>query len=339
MSVDFLDRLVDETQDVLTTILSQSRDCIELFSPQGDLEYINPNGLGSLGVDDPHGLVGRNWAEMWPPEAESQIERALERAMAGQIDRFEGYRPTPAGDVCWWDVSVCPIRSKDGSISHILAISRNITEYVNARLNDRLRREDAEHVAEFERGVSREMRHRLKNQLAVVGAVAKLLARHTGTARELVGKLEQKLQSLARAQDLLTARRDEPVQARDAIAQVLEASGAGERILVDDIPPASLPDEAVQTLALILGELQTNALKYGALRDEIGSVTLFASRTDNALTLRWMEDCGGPIAPVGQGNGGFQLIRRLGQLGSRSPEIESGARGIHVTFHVALLPE
>lgn len=327
-----LTRFSAESGDVLSAILTTSRDCIKLLNASGELEYVNANGAAAFGADGPEHLLGTQWADLWPEENRRQVLASLKAAQRGQSTRFEGYLPTLQGEPRWWDVSISPVSDSTGELTHILAISRDVTGQINTRLNDRLRREEAEREAGLAGDVAREMRHRLKNQLAVVGAVAKLLARHSDSARELALKLEEKLFSLARAQDLLTIHRDRPVRADHALTQVLEASGAGDQIEVLSIPSVELSDESIQTMALILGELQTNALKHGALQNEDGRIQISGSRHGNALTLRWAEDCGCEVVPPAETGGGIQLINRLGGGGDVPPTINWSKRGVVIEF-------
>lgn len=336
MGSTFVGNCASESEDVLSAILTQSRDCMMLLNKSGELEYVNVTGAASFGADSPEQLLGRFWRDFWPEENRGKVDSALKAAAAGKTTRFEGCVSTLHGEPRWCDVCISPVRDRAGEITHILAISRDVTGQTNSRLADRLRREEAEREADFAGNVAREMRHRLKNQLAVVGAVAKLLSRHTDTARDLALKLEEKLFSLARAQDLLMVHRDQPITAQAAITQVLEASGAGEQIEVLTIPDATLSDESVQTLALILGELQTNALKHGALRDEAGRIQLSGRKSEGVLTLRWEEDCQEDVTPAQRGGGGFQLIRRLGAAASRQPLIDWHSRGLIVEFNLRL---
>ena len=193
---------------------------------------------------------------------------------------------------------------------------------------------DPDRDADRSARATREMRHRLKNQLAVVSAVAKLLARHTADARELARKLEGKLITLAHAQDIMSMGHNGPIDARDAIDRLLSAGDADERVDVHEIPAAPLPDESVQQIALILDELVANALNHGALRDLKGRATLSGRSQDGILTLRWQEHSGGPVDPVEPNGGGIQLIRRLGSAGCAAPVIGWSPTGIVVEFHV-----
>lgn len=333
MAADFHERFQGEAGAVLDAILAHDRDGIVMLTTTGDIEFVSRGGLGQLVADTGQAAIGSAWRLVWPEADRMAIDRAIAAAADGQSSRFESTNFVD-GSRRWWDVIVCPVRNPAGEIAHLVAIATDVTARRAAARDDRLRREEAEREAGFAGDVARELRHRLKNQLAVIGAVAKLLARHTETARDLAFKLEGKLISLARAQDLLTVHRDQSVPANEAVAQVIEASGAGEQICVAPIPPAGLSDESIQTLALVLGELQTNALKHGALKDDGGTVNLSGTAEDQVLTLCWRENCRGKVTPAEAGNGGFQLIRRLGATGSRRPSIEWHEHGICVRIHI-----
>lgn len=333
MSESFLERFEAEAGDVLNSIFTHSCDCIKLLTLDGTLEFVSDSAMGAMGLASPADAVGRNWPTLWPDNERSKIQAAVASAATGQSVRVEA--ATGDGpDARHWEIAISPVRGARGALTHLLAISTEVTAHVEAARLERERAELAEREIDNAATLTSELRHRLKNQLAVVGAVAKLLARHTTGARELASKLEGKLIALAQAQDLLSISHDQPLTAREAISQVVKASGAGERVEVTELPQATLPDESVQQLALLLNELQTNALKHGALRNERGRVLLSGNASDGILSLRWEEDCGAPVMPVESGGGGFQLIQRLGSAGARKPSIDWNPAGIAVEFHI-----
>ena len=338
MASTFKEQFGAETQQVLTAILDQSQDCIKLLSPAGELEFMNRNGQKAMEIPDFGMVAGKKWTELWPAESRKLIEGSLDKAGRGQQSRFEALCPTMSGKPSWWDVSVAPVYDDKGAITHVLATSRDVSGYVSRRLSDQMRREEAEREVDFAEAVAREMRHRLKNQLAVIGSVAKLLARHSETAAELSEKFERKISALGRAQDLLTVHRDEPISAAEAMVQVLEASGAGEAIELLPVPDARLGDDAVQQLALILGELQTNSLKYGALSAACdGKVTLSSTLLEGLLSIHWHEDCGTPVEAPQKTGSGAKLIERLGSARSSRAMIDWHRTGPSVTFHLSTL--
>ena len=330
----FMQNFAKQANDVLRAILDQSTDCIKLVNLAGEIEYLNPNGLRALGIDSLDRVAGRPWSSVWPEANRDRVELALDRARRGQLDRFDGYCPNFRGEPRWWDVSVSPITDSDGRISHILATSRDVTERTQTGLGDRMRREEAERNAARSDDIAREMRHRLKNQLAVVSAVTKLLARRSNGSGDFIDRLEIKLQSLARAQDLLTVHRDTPPSARTVTMQVLDASGAGDRISVAHLPDVRLGDDAIQQIALVLGELQTNSLKYGALRREGGRIVLSGSAADRVLIFVWDEDLGETVASPQASGAGFALITRMGSVPGGTATIDWHETGLRIEFHV-----
>lgn len=337
MNSGFLGEYRAEAGDVLDAILTHSRDCIKLLNVKGEIEFASASAADALGLDKASDAIGAVWCKFWPEDARPALEAAVAEAANGTSTRFDGTTPNDDGTVRHWDVTISPVRGTAGAITHLLAVSTDVSAQVEAVARGRRRWERAEHKVGQADVLARELRHRLKNQLAVVGAVAKLLARHTSDAKDLARKLEDKLIALAHAQDLLTIMRDKPITVRDAVEQVLRASGAGERVEIGPLPEATLPDESVQQLALLLNELQTNALKHGALSNEGGRVRLTGNAQGGALSLRWEERCGRPVKPVDDGRGGFQLIQRLGSASGHHPAIAWVADGIQVEFHVRMV--
>jgi two-component sensor histidine kinase len=87
-------------------------------------------------------------------------------------------------------------------------------------------------------------------------------------------------------------------------------------------PPVSLRPKAVLALGLMLHELSTNALKYGALSAEEGRVEIRWWREEadpQMVRLRWTERGGPPVSPPARKGFGTKLIERglAGNLGGR----------------------
>jgi two-component sensor histidine kinase len=181
---------------------------------------------------------------------------------------------------------------------------------------------------------ARQLHHRLKNQLAVVGAIAKLLARHSESAKELASKLEARLIALGHAQDLARTGSAAPLSAQEGVQGLLQAGGVDERIQVEVLPAATLAHESVQQLAVMLGELRDNALRHGALREDSGRVVISGREAEGILTLRWEEHLGAPAGPPGPEKGGLSLLRRLGAAGGLKPVIEWTQAGFAAEIHV-----
>jgi CheY-like chemotaxis protein len=85
-------------------------------------------------------------------------------------------------------------------------------------------------------------------------------------------------------------------------------------------PTAILGPAAAQSLALVLHELATNAVKYGALSVPKGRVALNWQLTPEALTFRWSERGGPSPKPSARRGYGTRVIAGSieGQLGGKA---------------------
>ena len=120
-----------------------------------------------------------------------------------------------------------------------------------------------------------ELNHRVKNLLAMVQAIAAQTLSNAATPEAALQALDQRLQALARAHDVLTRESWRGAELTDIIAGAVapyEAS-AGLRIRTSG-SPIRLEPKAGVTLAMVLHELATNAVKYGALSTDAGWVSL-----------------------------------------------------------------
>ena len=329
MATQILGEFIGSVDGVLAAILEQSQDCIKLLDLHGHIHFMNANGRVALEVGDFGTVAGALWWTVWPTESADQVREAFADALRGRKTRFEGYCPTQHGNPRWWDVSVAPIRAEDGSITHVLATSRDVTRSIQERLNDQRQRDRAKAGADHSDAVAREMRHRFKNLLAVIGSIARLEMRHAADASDLYHRLERKLTALAQAQDLFRPG-TLAVHADDAIRQIVAASAEGERIEIGRMPHCALSEATVERLALLLGELQTNALKHGALADNGGRIVLTATHTEKTLALHWHEDCGREIEPASREGAGIRLIKALGSTPGQPSAIDWHSTGVAV---------
>src|SRR5690606_4560973 len=101
-------------------------------------------------------------------------------------------------------------------------------------------------------------------------------------------------------------------------------------------PPVS--ESHATALALVLHELATNAVKYGALSAEGGRIAIVVKEERQGYRLDWRETGGPPVVEPESGAGfGSGLIRRLAalQLG-HEPELHWAATGLEVTIRVTV---
>jgi two-component sensor histidine kinase len=160
-----------------------------------------------------------------------------------------------------------------------------------------------------------ELNHRVKNTLATVQSLAVQTARHAENLQDFVGKFQARLLAVARAHDLLTKRHWEkaPIDslAREILAPL--AAAAQGRVVVDG-PSIDLSPRAALSLTMALGELATNAVKYGALSSDHGTLSLvwdLQQRPEGStLGFQWQERGGPPVKPPTRRGFGVRLMER-----------------------------
>ena len=114
-------------------IVSMSRDCIKETDLDGRVLSVNANGLTALQAPGAGAIIGKLWWDLWPAESKVMVSRAVREASAGNAVQFSGACPTLAGEMRWWDVSLAPLSGEDGTITSLLAISRDVTDRVRAQ--------------------------------------------------------------------------------------------------------------------------------------------------------------------------------------------------------------
>ena len=177
-----------------------------------------------------------------------------------------------------------------------------------------------------------ELAHRVKNTLAVVQAIAAQTLRTIADPVKASEALGQRLAALARAHDVLLQGSWTKASLRAIVEGASRIHGQGlEGRFVVDGPEITLGPQAALSFSLVLHELGTNAVKYGALSAPEGKVqvTWCSNLVDGKrhLRFRWLELEGPPVAPPERTGFGSTLIRR------------SFAAGHGVKVHLAYPPE
>lgn len=168
---------------------------------------------------------------------------------------------------------------------------------------------------EEERGVQlmAEMDHRVKNVLATVQALAQQSARRTTSLGVFMSTFGGRLKAMTSANELLTAARWRGAAIDHIAAAELGALAPGQTQW--EGPELFLTARAANALSLALHELTANAVKFGALSQEGGQVSLrWTSLPTGGFDLIWTES-GGPtvVEPSRQGFGAVVLGQVTGR--------------------------
>lgn len=163
-----------------------------------------------------------------------------------------------------------------------------------------------------------EMSHRVKNLLAIASGLTAITSRSTTTVNDMARELTLRLTALGRAHDLVRpvpGQTESPSALLGDLLSVLLAPyddlGAFSGRIRVSVPRMSVGEGATTILALVVHELATNSLKYGALSVDTGTLDVSCSSQDEAVTIIWTES-GGPkmSAPKGMAGYGSRLVER-----------------------------
>ncbi len=175
-----------------------------------------------------------------------------------------------------------------------------------------------------------EMDHRVKNVLATVQALAQQSARRTTSLSVFMSTFGGRLKAMTSANELLTAARWRGAAIDHIAAAELGALAPGQTHW--DGPELFLTPRAANALSLALHELTANAVKFGALSQEGGKVSLrWTSLPTGGFDLIWTES-GGPtvVEPVRQGFGAVVLGQVTGRELNGETQVEYRPAGVVV---------
>jgi PAS domain S-box-containing protein len=188
----------------------------------------------------------------------------------------------PDGSTRWSLAAGQVIRDQNNQPTHFAGVDLDIT--------------DRKQAEERQLMLVRELDHRAKNLLAVVQSIVRLT--HAESMAEFIASVDGRIRALARAHNLLAEARWQNVDLGRIVAEEIAPFAANpQRPITTQGPPVSLHPPSAQSLALVLHELVTNAVKYGALSVPQGRVTLRWQLKPEALQVHWIET-GGPAVGV-----------------------------------------
>jgi len=188
-SVQSANQELMRSERINRSILDNSGDCIQILEPDGRLVSMNRAGARLMEVDDVKAFARQPWVDLWN-QSSSQARAALADAVTVGEGRFQGLCPTARGTSKWWDVLVTPIRDAGGSVTALLAISRDITEQKRAEEErdqllerERQARSEAERAMqmkdEFLATLSHELRTPLNSIIGWIGVLKQDQTRET----------------------------------------------------------------------------------------------------------------------------------------------------------------
>lgn len=189
--------------------------------------------------------------------------------------------------------------------------SQSSGELVLLAIEDITERREAAHHQDLLVG---ELSHRVKNTLSIVQSIAAQTLRHSGSLETFGDAFKGRLQALANANDAILDGSWKGVTLRHTIQRALRPFAVEGRVTLADGPEIDLRPQACLAVTMILHELTTNAVKYGALSVPQGAIAI-AWRTEvsghvDSIFLEWREHDGPAVAPPSRQGQGTRFIER-----------------------------
>jgi two-component system, chemotaxis family, CheB/CheR fusion protein len=273
-------------------------------------------------------MIGKSVMTLIPPGHLDEEPKILDRIRRGDhIDHYETVRRRKNGDLIDISLSVSPLKNAQGVIVGASKIARDITERKRAQ--------------EYQRIIVNESKHRIKNTLATVQAIAtQTLQASSDERRDFIARLG----ALARAHDLLTVENWHRAQLTEIVGRALGAFDAldSKRLLVEGPEDVWLDATKSTLLTIVLHELATNAAKYGSLSNDTGKVRFSWQRVSNDqanwLSFRWSETGGPTVLQTNRKGFGSFMIDRVLRAEQGDARLEFHPQGLICTFVLPLYP-
>jgi len=216
--------------------------------------------------------IGGGWLDaVHPDDREAAIRSWHQAPERGFLEMECRIRDAQADDYRWYRTRATPVRDQDGSIIEWLGTSTDI--------------HDIRELQERQQVLVAELQHRTRNLMGVIRSVADKTEHSSADLADFRARFRARLDALARVQGLLSRLNEHDRVTFDEVvdAEIKAMGSTGDKITLDGPVGIRLRSSTVQTLALAMHELATNAAKYGALKQPAGH-----------LSIRWSYEQQGP---------------------------------------------
>jgi two-component system, chemotaxis family, CheB/CheR fusion protein len=252
-------------------------------------------------------MKGQGWRSVHDPaELDRVVKHLSDCVKSGEI--WEDTFPLRGADGTyrWFLSRAQPIRDESGTIVRWFGTNTDIEEQ---KRSDELR--DL---------LLRELDHRVKNLFSIINGMVSLSARSAVTTQELSDSIRGRISSLARAHALIRVNKSSSGSLRQTTLEDLTRAIVEpytdmavptnlSRILIAG-PEVTLGSEAITAMALVLHELATNAVKYGAFSTPLGQLHISWVVKKGKLSFEWQERGGPAILKAPKIEGFGSLLAR-----------------------------
>jgi PAS domain S-box-containing protein len=266
---------------------------------------------------DPHHLDDFDWSSTLHPDDVELLAAPFGQAMAQHTPfSVEARYKRADGTFRIMRTEANPRFDQDGRFLGMTGVNTDVTE-----------QRDAEEQARYLMG---ELNHRTKNLLTVVQAIARNTARSTDT-ESFLDTFSSRLAGLAASNDLLVSKDWSAVSLGALVGGQFDTIGVAQDSRVTfEGPLIQVCPQYAQTIGMALHELATNSLKYGALCDPAGRLTVSWDRLAPAhWRMEWREQISMEVpTPEKKGFGHALIVDMVERAVGGEVHVEFGAHGL-----------
>lgn len=296
------------------SLLQASVDWISVIDEDGRVVYTNRSSDCDQTTKQIQ-AVARSWIDLWPPNQRTAIAIASAEARQSGAARITVMRRDANDRVVWYDLHMI-LLPESSAEQRLLAMARDITT----------KKQDDDHIGLM----VKELSHRAKNLLAVINAMARSTTAQCRSVAEFEVAFCARILGLSRSHDLLVTQDWRGAQLLTLVRQHLSPfmDVNSNRLRVSGVNVMLQPAMA-QALGMVLHELATNAVKYGALSNSTGCIHMSCANVGGKYEIEWSET-GGPIvrAPASCGFGSVVVEDMASEAFSCEARIEFRPSGV-----------
>jgi PAS domain S-box-containing protein len=249
-------------------------------------------------------VLGQNFNFIMAHAADAEALRQIEAEFEGHSDGgAEILYRRKDGSEFWAALLISPVKDENGDVVQYFASFVDLSKHKDAQARSKM--------------LIDELNHRVKNTLSAVQSIVRQALQSTSDPNAIRASIESRLFALSRSHDLLTRENWESAGLLDVVNDAVEPfvtpEGRAERFSITGKNVRFPPKEAL-ALGIAFNELGTNAVKYGAFANEMGSIlvswTIEPRPEGNRLLLRWQEKDGPIVTPPSRRGFGSRVLER-----------------------------
>ncbi len=292
------EKQIKESQRRFQSLADSMPQLVWTASSKGEVTYYNRRLSAYAAALDPQS--GRfDWRMIVHPDDVDRTGAAWSAAVSQQTEYACDHRLKMADGSFRWHLSrALPL---DGEAADFLW-------YGTATDIDDLKR--AEHDRQV---LVEELSHRVKNTLALVQAIASQTFRPDNDPAAARASFASRLRALGSAHDLLVREQWRELGLAEIVTRTLSALGVGSDRVTAAGPDIRLGGRVGVFMSMVLHELATNALKYGALSVDRGRIAIVWQADPSrpgGFQFEWTETGGPAVEPPSREGFGSRLIQQ-----------------------------